>query len=425
VDVTLRIVRLPCLVLIEGGVEVEEVREEAARGDLAGVAVEVVVGIAGEVGNSLLLFPYLDGEDGCGSVSDALIGRIEDFADDAAAFRGGVGSVVDGGEDHLVATTGVDGVHVVNEGLHRLVDAADGLVDGVLAGALGSLESDKVALDIVVNLGGFQLAVIFVLHFGNLVDFLLEGLPDIGSEIEVEGGDCLAAMHLVLDCLHGNAGEDARRFNPLRRAGLAVARLESMLENQVERVLDTGQGLRRIVVLVMDMDVIVLHRLADIFGEEAFIHIGLGRLGGEFHHHAGRGVGVHVGILPGDVVDLGIDDVLENLGGFSFAGEVALVAVGDIFLRNFLAGALHELHLDAVLDILDAHFLLVYLGNGLGDLGCKDDVLPIFGNGHGLEDCGHDFLVVEVDVSSVTFQYALYHSWQCVSGIAGIYAGCP
>ena len=51
--------------LVVCGVEVDEVGKEAPCCDFAGEAVEVVVGVAGQVAYASFLFPYLYGEDGC------------------------------------------------------------------------------------------------------------------------------------------------------------------------------------------------------------------------------------------------------------------------------------------------------------------------------------------------------------------------
>ena len=134
-------------------------------------------------------------------------------------------------------------------------------------------------------------------------------------------------------------------------------------------MLDAGEGLRGIVVLVVDVDIVLGNGFADRIREEALVHIALRGLGRELHHHARRRVGVHVGVLTGDVVHLCVDDGLEDLVGLRLAGEVALVAVTDVLLRHFLAGAVHQLVLHHVLDLLHGHLLLLELGDGMGDLG--------------------------------------------------------
>ena len=151
--ISLRIVLSPRVILVEGGVEVEEVREETPCAHLAGELVEVVVRVFRQIAHTSLLLPYLDRENSRRAVSDAFIGRIEHLPDDAAALCGGVGSVVDGTEHHLVSATGVYCVHIVDKSLHGLMHPADGLVHGVELEALLSLKSHQVSPDVVVDDG--------------------------------------------------------------------------------------------------------------------------------------------------------------------------------------------------------------------------------------------------------------------------------
>ena len=160
VHISLRVVRIPSLVLVVRGVEVEEVREKSPGAHLAGELVEVIVRIRWQVADSPLLLPDLDREDGCRAIANALICGVQNLADDATALGRDVSTVVDGAEYHLIATAGVDGVHIVDEGLHCLMDTADGLVDGVLYCALLILQSGEVTLQIIVNLHIEQMGVI-------------------------------------------------------------------------------------------------------------------------------------------------------------------------------------------------------------------------------------------------------------------------
>ena len=288
----------------------------------------------------------------------------------------------------------------------------------MLESAVTALQADEVTLDVVVDLRLLEVAEVGVEHVADLVHLFLEGLAHERGEIEVEGRDGLAAVHLVLHRLHGDAGEDGRGLDALRRAGLAVAGLEAVLEDQVQGVLDAGEGLRGIVVLVVDVDVVLGDGLADRVGKEALVHVALRGRGGELHHHAGGRVGIHVRVLAGDVVHLGVDDGLEDLVGLRLAGHVPLVAVADVLLRHFLAGAVHQLVLHDVLDLLHGHLLLLEAGDGVGDLGGEHDVFTGLGDIHRLEDGGYDLLVVEFDVSSVAFQYTFYHSVMCQLGAA-------
>ena len=93
--VALRIISTPLLVLVEGGVEVQEVREETAGCYLARQLVEVVVSVLRQIVYASLLLPYLDREDGCFAIAYALIGALQDFAHDAAALGAGIGTIVD------------------------------------------------------------------------------------------------------------------------------------------------------------------------------------------------------------------------------------------------------------------------------------------------------------------------------------------
>ena len=101
--VAFRVIGFPVLALVEGGVQVQEVREETPCRHLAGQLVEVVVAVFRQVAHTPFLFPYLDGEDGGFSVSYPLIGAFQQLADDAAPLGRGVCAVVDGAEHHLVA----------------------------------------------------------------------------------------------------------------------------------------------------------------------------------------------------------------------------------------------------------------------------------------------------------------------------------
>ena len=103
--VAFRVIGFPVLALVEGGVQVQEVREETACGDLAGKLVEVVVAVFGQIAYAAFLFPYLNGEDGRFAVAHALVRAFQQFADDAASFGGSIRTVVDGAEYHLITAT--------------------------------------------------------------------------------------------------------------------------------------------------------------------------------------------------------------------------------------------------------------------------------------------------------------------------------
>jgi hypothetical protein len=95
VDIAFGIVRFPCIILVEGSVEIEEVREETPCTHLAGILIEVIVSVLGEIADASFFLPNLDREDSGRAVADAFVCSIKDFADDAATFCGSVCTIVD------------------------------------------------------------------------------------------------------------------------------------------------------------------------------------------------------------------------------------------------------------------------------------------------------------------------------------------
>ena len=103
--VSLRILRIPELVVVERCVEVHEVREETTSRHLAGKLVEVVVAVLRKVAHASLLLPDLDREDGSRTVADTLVCSVEELTDNTASLSRCVGTIVDGTEHHLVTST--------------------------------------------------------------------------------------------------------------------------------------------------------------------------------------------------------------------------------------------------------------------------------------------------------------------------------
>ena len=223
VQVAFGIVGLPVLALVEGGVQVQEVGEEAPGRHLAGQPVEVVVAVFGQVADAAFLFPDLDGEDGRLAVAHSLIGAVQQFADDAASFGRCVGTVVDGAEHHLVATARVDGIHVVDEGFHRLMHARYGLVDGMLYQAFFALQPFERTLQIVVQFLMIEVRIVGTVQLFERLDFFNEAVAHVGGQVEIEGRDGLPAMHFVLGGFQRDAAQDAGRFDSFGRTGFAVS----------------------------------------------------------------------------------------------------------------------------------------------------------------------------------------------------------
>ena len=72
--------------LVECGVEVQEIREEPAGGNLACELVQVVVPVFREVADAAFFLPYLNREYGGGTVPYAFVCRIQDFPDDTSSL---------------------------------------------------------------------------------------------------------------------------------------------------------------------------------------------------------------------------------------------------------------------------------------------------------------------------------------------------
>ena len=251
----------------------------------------------------------------------------------------------------------MDGIHIVDKRLHRLMDTADGAVHCVLKPAFGSLQAVKRPFEVILQGCIIVFRKIFAGNVLNLFQFLDIGRAHKWCEIEVKGRDGLSAVHFVLSCLQGDAGNHARCLYSLGGPGFAVTGDESVLENIVQGVLYAGERLGGVVVLVVDVQIAVLHCLTRFRGEQIVIYKRLSSLGGELHHHTRGRVRVHIGVLAGDVIVLGFDDFQENVACLCSSRYTALVAVCDIALGDLLAGGFHQLQFHAVLNLLHGHAL--------------------------------------------------------------------
>ena len=145
----LRIVGTPLAVLVKAGIQIQEVREESAGCNLTCQLIQIEVTILGQVVHAALLFPDLNGEDGCFAVTHTLVGAQQYLAHHATALGTGVGTVVDTREHHLVTTTRVDCVHIVDKCLHGLMYTGHRFVDGMLTGTISTLQAIQRGLEIV------------------------------------------------------------------------------------------------------------------------------------------------------------------------------------------------------------------------------------------------------------------------------------
>ncbi len=154
---------------------------------------------------------------------------------------------------------------------------------------------------------------------------------------------------------------------------------EATFQHLIQRVLHAGQALGGVVVLVVDVDIVVAHSLTCFLAQQVVVDKGLGAFAGKFHHHARRGVGVHVGVLAGDVVVLGVDDFKEDVAGLGLACHTAFVAIVDVAACHLLARTLHQLNFDHVLDLFNGHLLAATAAYAVGN--ALDQALVLSGIG--------------------------------------------
>ena len=126
--------------------------------------------------------------------------------------------------------------------------------------------------------------------------------------------------------------------------------VEAVAQYVVERMLAACEALCRVVVLVVNVQIVVVHGINNFFAQQKVVNEWFCGLAGELHHHSRRGVGIHVGVLAGNVVRLDVDDFLKYVAGLGLARYAALVTVCDILLCNILATTLHELEFNHILE---------------------------------------------------------------------------
>ena len=264
VNISLGVVGLPVGILIERCVQIQEVREESASRNLAGQLVEVEVAVLGQIVHTALLLPNLYWEDGSLAVAHTLVGAQQNLAHNAATLGTGVGSVVNAREHHLITTATVNGVHVVYERLHGLVHTTHGLVDGVLTGALATLQSVERFLQIVHQRLVVHILKVFAVEILHSLQLLNVAHTNVRSQIEVECRNSLSAVHLVLSALHRYTCQHAGRLNALCGARCSVTGSKSVLQDVIQRVLHAGERLCWVVILVVNVQIVMLHGVATL-----------------------------------------------------------------------------------------------------------------------------------------------------------------
>ena len=115
------------------------------------------------------------------------------------------------------------------------------------------------------------------------------------------------------------------------------------------------------------MDIVMLYSITALRRQQVVVDKRLGTLGGEFHHHTGRRVGIHIRILTGDIIILDIHNVEKDITCLCLAGNGTLVTISDVSLCHILTGTLHQFHLYGVLNLLHRHLGVTLGGNAVGN----------------------------------------------------------
>ena len=148
------------------------------------------------------------------------------------------------------------------------------------------------------------------------------------------------------DQLHG--GVDA-----LRAADVALAGGEPILQQMIEGNAQAVVVANRIMVKVMDVNLIVHVVLLRLVADEVVERILLHHIGSALANAAAEGKFIDVGILV-DHIARG-----ELFGeGPVAADTLLLIAIGDVFLRHLVGLRAHQLLLNHVLNGIDRNWLL-------------------------------------------------------------------
>ena len=243
-------------------------------------------------------------------------------------------------------------------------------------------------------------------------DGLAEGLAHALCHRVVKGIDALAAEHVILVRLDGDAGKRRIGADRVRLAQKAVARREAAVEELQEVDLAAVERDQR-EVLVVDVDVVLAVCLSVLLVEHVIVDEVLRALGAELEHDAHRGICIDVRIVALEVrVDrVRKEDVAVRLHEVLLrrAALRMLLAVGDVLLRDVVEVVLHELLLDDILDLLDADVVAVLdvpfdLARHLVDVLFRHRVAAVgIGTGDGVVDL---FAIIWHGVAR-TFRYSL------------------
>ena len=138
------------------------------------------------------------------------------------------------------------------------------LVHSVLLGAILTLQSVEGLLKIVHQRLVVEVFIALAVQFFECLQLLDISQSHIGSQVEVEGRDGLTTVHLVLAALHRDTSQHRGRLDTLGRARGTMSGYETTGQDVIQRMLHAGERLRRVIVLVVDMQIVMLHSVAAV-----------------------------------------------------------------------------------------------------------------------------------------------------------------
>ena len=154
---------------------------------------------------------------------------------------------------------------------------------------------------------------------------------------EVEGGNSLSAVLLVLVCLEYDGGQSGITLNGLWSTDTSVFSAEAAFEQVIQVILDTSGSLGGIVIQIMYMYVAQLMCFGIFFRQQVFIGIIFSNFRGKSHHLSGGSMAGHVGITQVDIIFVdgynAVHDVLHLR--FTVAFRIPPFAINNIFLGHF------------------------------------------------------------------------------------------
>ena len=144
------------------------------------------------------------------------------------------------------------------------MDTAHRLVDGMLLNTLLTRQTVERFLDIIHQRLLIKILIVLASQILKGLQFLNITQSYIRSQIEVEGRDSLSTVHLILCTLHGDTSQYRGRLNALGRARGTMTRDKTTSQDVIQRVLHTGERLSRIIILIVDMEIVMFYGITAI-----------------------------------------------------------------------------------------------------------------------------------------------------------------